>query len=164
VLFVLGTNPISSEGAVGSETPDSPEVASEVLQHGDVLRVPAVHTLGNEGKAQLVHDLWRSLAALHDAQFYVKAQVRVSLSVSMLLLLAGTASKGWLKVLGQGNVFVVPAVHTVGSVGNAQLLHLPGALPCFEASYVKAQVRAVVSKIDPTNHGNSHAVLLSMVG
>jgi hypothetical protein len=61
--------------------PDSPEVAAEVSEHGDVFRVPAVHTGGNEGKSQLMHDLWRSLAVKHDAQFYVKAQVRAVASL-----------------------------------------------------------------------------------
>ena len=75
VLFVLGVNPASASDGSGV-TPDSAAVAGEVAANPDVLRVPAVHSAGNEGKSALVHDMWRALAALHDAQFYVKAQAR----------------------------------------------------------------------------------------
>jgi hypothetical protein len=74
VLFVIGSNPMTASDGTG-EMPDGQEVASEAADNSDILRVPSVHTAGNEGKAQLVHDLWRSLAALYEAHFYVKAQV-----------------------------------------------------------------------------------------
>jgi hypothetical protein len=76
VVFVLGVNPTSVSNGSG-KTPDSDEVVAEVERHKDIMRVKARHTSGNEDKSELVHNLWRAFAALHDAHFYVKAQVRV---------------------------------------------------------------------------------------
>ena len=74
-VFLIGRNPVSASDGSGRTT-DAEDVAAEVAQWGDVLRVSAEHSEGNEGKAELVHDLWRALPARHHAQFYVKAQVR----------------------------------------------------------------------------------------
>lgn len=78
VVFVLGVNPTSVSNGSG-RTPDSDTVAAEVTKHKDVLRVKVRHTSGSEDKAELVHDLWRTFAATHDALFYVKAQVPYTL-------------------------------------------------------------------------------------
>ena len=54
---------------------DTEDIRKEEAEFGDLLRVKATHSPGNDGRSELIHDLWRAFAAEVDAQFYVKAQV-----------------------------------------------------------------------------------------
>jgi hypothetical protein len=71
---VLGTNPWQESDGTGVAS-DTEEVRAEEKEWGDLLRVPAVHQAGSEGRSRLVHDMWRRLPLEHDAKFYVKANV-----------------------------------------------------------------------------------------
>jgi hypothetical protein len=78
VVFVIGRNPVVVEDGTGVVA-DTEEVKREADEFGDVLRVRAIHTPGNDGRSALIHDLWRAFAATEDAHFYVKAQARTRL-------------------------------------------------------------------------------------
>ena len=80
IVFVMGTNPWQESDGSGVAS-DTEAVRREEEEWGDLLRVPSVHHAGSEGRARIIHDLWRRLPLQHDAKFYIKANV-CSLSLS----------------------------------------------------------------------------------
>lgn len=87
----MGSNPWQESDGTGV-TSDTEEVAAEEQKWGDFLRVPAVHHAGSEGRARVMHDLWRRLPLQHDAKFYIKANVRCLVQLSILVWFPGQRS------------------------------------------------------------------------